>query len=124
MDGAQVCAVQGGEIVDGVADDVEEAALDLGAGGNGDGTLEAVDAHSALETVGALHGHAAHGVLADVLLHLEDEGILTFTFNFQGRVDRRDDHIAFCGLAGIKDYVHDRADYLRYFSVFLAHVLL
>ncbi len=73
VDGTQVLAIEFGQTVDGVADDVEQTSFHLFAGGDSDGTVERVDAGSALEAVGTFHSHTADGVLTDVLLNFENE---------------------------------------------------
>ena len=47
MDGTQVLAVEFRQVVDGVADYVQQASLNLFACGDCDRTLEVVDTHSA-----------------------------------------------------------------------------
>ena len=57
-----------GHTVDGLADDVEQTSVDVLTYGHGDGAVERDDFGAALQTVGAVHGNGAHGVLANVLL--------------------------------------------------------
>ena len=58
--------------VDTFADDVEQTAVDL-AGGHRNHGAGGHHLHAAAETVGGVHGDAAHRVLTDVLLALEDQ---------------------------------------------------
>ena len=116
--GAQVLALEVRQTVDGVAEHIEQTALDLSAGRYGDRTLEVVDTCAALETVGALHGHAAHGALSDVLLHFEYQLGAVFTVHLEGRVDGRDDGSV---AVTLEDDVDHGADHLGYFTIFFTH---
>ena len=73
MDGTAGALLQGLQVVDALADHVQQAALDLVTGGNADGLSERLDTSTALEAVGTVHGDAAHRVLSHVLLHLQNE---------------------------------------------------
>src|SRR5581483_4557549 len=59
--------------VDGVADDVPDAAERLIAHGDGDRRARVDDLDAAREPVRRVHRHRAHAIVAEVLLHLRDE---------------------------------------------------
>ena len=59
--------------VDGVADDVPDAAERLVADGDGDRPLGVDDLDAAREAVGGVHRDRADAVVAEVLLHLRDQ---------------------------------------------------
>ena len=95
------------QAVDGLAGDVHHAAAYDLASGHGDGGAGGDDLHAAAEAVGGVHRHAAHGVLADVLLHFYDEIAAVNALYLEGFVD---------GRQGIDQFVvgevniHHRAD--------------
>ncbi len=73
MDGAALGGLDGACLVDGIADDVHDAAERLLADRHRDriaGVLHGLAAHEAFRRV---HGDGAHGVLAQMLGHLEHE---------------------------------------------------
>ena len=72
MDGHAGVFADGAEVVDRVADDVDDAAQRLLAHGDADGAAEVDGLHAADHAVGGLHGDGAHAALAQVLLDLED----------------------------------------------------
>ncbi len=116
MDGAQRLAIKFGQVVDGIAEHVEQASLHLVAGRHRDRTSEILHAYATLQTVGTFHSHTSHGVLADVLLDFQDEvGAIILGYT-QSRVNRRDEIV----LAFEGDVDH-RADHLSYCSEFIAH---
>ena len=59
--------------VDGLAEDVEDAAERGLADGHRDRLAEVADFDATGEAVGRVHGDGAHAVVAEVLLHLEHE---------------------------------------------------
>ena len=59
--------------VDGVADDVPDAAERLVADGDGDRLLRVDDLDAAGEPVGRLHRDGADAIVAEMLLHLRDQ---------------------------------------------------
>ena len=61
------------EVVDGLAEHVEEAAQRGRADGHGDRRAGVDDLGAARQAVGGVHGHGAHLVVAQVLLHLGDQ---------------------------------------------------
>ena len=61
------------EAVNGLSRDVHDAAADVLARGHRDWSAGGDGLHATAQAVGGVHGDAAHGVLADVLLHLDDE---------------------------------------------------
>ena len=60
-------------LVDGIADDVEDAAEHFVADRHHDRRLGVDDLHAAHEAVGRVHGDGAHRVLAEVLRDLDGE---------------------------------------------------
>ena len=116
MDRTEVGTLQCRQTVNGLADNVEQTAFDLLACRYGDRTVEIVHTHAALKSVGTFHGHTAHGVLAYMLLYLENQHRAVVTVNLKSRIDRRK-HIALT----FKAHVDHRTDYLGYFSEFVAH---
>ena len=60
--------------VDGISGNVHDTAADLRTYGHGNGPAGILYLQSAAETVRGIHGHATHGVLTNVLLHLQDDG--------------------------------------------------
>ncbi len=73
MDGHAHLLADGAELVDRLADDVDDAAQRLLAHGHADGAAEVDGLHAADHAVGGFHGDGAHAALAQVLLHLEDD---------------------------------------------------
>ena len=73
VNGEGAFALEVAEAVDGLAGDVHHAATDLAADGHGDRGAEAGGLEAASEAVGGVHGDAADGVFADMLLYLDDE---------------------------------------------------
>ena len=73
VDGKRLFPGEFTHTVDGIADDVHHAAADLGAHRHRDGVARGSGRHAAAQAVGGIHRHAADRVLADVLLHLDDE---------------------------------------------------
>ena len=62
-------------VVDRFADHVEDASQGGGTHGHRDGLARIRGVHAAAQTVGAGHGHRAHPVVAQVLLHFEHDAI-------------------------------------------------
>ena len=83
VDAVALCALGGGHAVDGLADDVEQTAVDVLAHRHRDGTAQRLHLHAALQTVGRVHGDAAHGVLTDVLLTFKNNLRIIGAFDFQ-----------------------------------------
>ena len=63
-------------LVDRLAEQVEDAAERRLADGHRDRAAGVADLGAAREAVGGVHGHGAHAVVAEVLLHLADERLL------------------------------------------------
>ena len=116
MDGTEFIAVEFGETVDGIANNVEQTAFHLVTGRNGDRAFKVVDTSTALQTVCTLHSHTAHGVLTDMLLHFEYQLRTVGTVHLQGGVDRRDEIVI-----TFKYHVDHRADHLGDFAKFFTH---
>ena len=87
MDGVFRATVEGADAVDGVACDVEQAAFDLVADGDGDGLSREGHGHATLQAVGGVHGDGAHRVLTDMLLTFKDELGAVGTGDQQGVMD-------------------------------------
>ena len=116
MDGTAGTFLQGLQVVDALADDIQQAALDLVTSGNRDGTALGQDACTAFQSVGTVHGDAAHGVLADVLLDLQDKLTAIGTLYRQGGVDG-----GTLSALTLKRDVDDRSDNLGYFTIIFSH---
>ena len=68
MDGRALVGVDGAELVDRLADDVEHAAEGRAAHRHGDGPAGVDGLHAAHHAFGGLHGDAAHAAFAEMLL--------------------------------------------------------
>ena len=97
--------------VDGLSDDVEHTPLDLVSGRHEDGVSGRDGLQSALQSVGIVHSDAPDGVLADVLLHLDDEFFSVRSNHFESIVDFRQHFLSILSLR-IIEYVDNRADNL------------
>ena len=82
-----LAAVGGFETVDDVAGHVEHTSLNLVARRHGDRRSEARGFQASAKAVGIVHGNGSHGVLADVLLHFEDNFASVGVDHFKGFVD-------------------------------------
>ncbi|MNL37484.1 hypothetical protein D3C87_1596290 [compost metagenome] len=93
VDGPHGGAFGRGLLVDGLAEDVEDAALGQVADGHRDGGAGVQDLHPAGEAVGRAHGDRADAVVAQVLLDLSHQADLDArvggAFDAQGVVDGR-----------------------------------
>ena len=87
VDGQPGRGIELAEAVDGLARDVHHAASDHLARGHGDRGPFGDGLQAAAKAVGGVHGHAADGVLADVLLHLNDEVAPVGALHLEGFVD-------------------------------------
>ena len=112
MDGQGVAAVQLAHTVDCLAGHVEHSAADLGSYGHRYGAEGILYGEAAAETVGGVHGHAADGVLADVLLDLQDHVLSIRAFHYEGVLDAGEFDIGLPG-RNIKMHIHDRPHDLR-----------
>ena len=72
VDGIGTLHVELFHTVDGLTDNVQHTTLDLVSGGHQDGRARGDCFQATMQAVGVVHGHAAHSVFADVLLHLDD----------------------------------------------------
>ena len=79
--------------------------------------------HAALQTVGRVHGNTAYGILADVLLHLDNELLTVRTVDSQSIVNLWQHFLRILAL-GIKVNIDDRADNLGNVSDNLWHKLI
>ncbi len=116
VDRAQVLAFERRQFVDSLAHHIEQTAFDLVAGRNGNRTFEIDHRHTAAQAVGTLHGHAAHGIFADMLLHFEDGFTAFGTVDLKSGIDGRYD-VAF------EAHIHHRTYHLGYFACIVAHSL-
>ena len=71
VDGQGVVGLESAEAVDRIACDVHHSAAHLDADWHPDGGTRERDFEAAAESVGRIHGHAAHGVFAYMLLDLK-----------------------------------------------------
>ena len=121
MDGEGAFALQLAEAVDGLAGDIHHAAADLGADGHGDRRAEADSLQAAFQAVGGVHGDAADGVFADVLLDFDDEFTAVGALDAQGVVDAGEVFLLLLAFE-VKVYVHHRTDNLRNMSLDRRHL--
>ena len=119
VDRAQVVAVQFGQLVDSLSDNVKKATLDLLSGGNGYGTIEVFHLETAAKAVGTFHCHTADGILTDMLLHFENQLGAVGTVDFESRVNRRNDVVV-----AFEDDVDHRANHLGNLAYFVAHLII
>ena len=87
MDGIGTLHVELFHTVDGLADHVQHAALDLVARRHHDGRTHGDGFKTALQSVGIVHSHAANGVFTDVLLHLYNQVAAVGTGDSQSIMD-------------------------------------
>ena len=73
MDGQHVLGVDGAALVDGLADDVHDAAESLATDGNLDRLAGVPHLLSSHEALGGVHSDGTDGVLSQVLRDLENE---------------------------------------------------
>ena len=97
--------------VDGLADNVHHAASDLRADRHCDRRTCALSFHSAIQSVCTVHRYCTHGVLADVLLHFDDEALAVSAIDCEGFVNSR--KLAFRRFVQIEMNIDHRADDLR-----------
>ena len=70
------------DAVDAFADDVHQAAVDV-LRGHGDHAAGGDHFHSAVQTVGGVHGDATHGVLTNVLFAFQNQLLAVFLAHFK-----------------------------------------
>ena len=75
VDGPALLSLRRGKIVHRVSQQIEDAAQALIAHGHRDGAARIHGFRAAHKAVGAGHGDAAHNVVADVLRHLQRDGV-------------------------------------------------
>ncbi len=88
VDGAMLVRLDGPRLVHRLADHVDDAPERLGTDRHGDGRSGVAHFLAAHETFGRVHGDGAHGVLAQVLRHLEHEA-RAVVVSFERIEDRR-----------------------------------
>src|SRR5438445_721922 len=110
MDRAALGRRHGPGIIDRVADDVDDAAERAVADRHGDRPAGVADRHAAHQTLGRVHRDAAHGALAEVLRHLDDEVVLAVV---DRRIGDREGVENLRQLAVLELDVEDGADDLR-----------
>lgn len=86
VDGGALGGFDGAPLVDGLADHVDNAAQGLSADGDSDGGASVLDAVSTDQTLGTVHSDGAHGVLSQMLGHLQHQS-WGASFNLQGVQD-------------------------------------
>ena len=91
MDGIFLLSGDGSAFIDGVADNVHDAAEGLGTDGDTNGGSSVVDFLSADESFSGVHGDSAHSRVSQVLCDFEDESVLALdALNFKSVEDRGD----------------------------------
>lgn len=113
VDGTGLGRFDGAAFVDGLADDVQDAAQRRVADRNHDRAAGILDRQATDQTFGRVHGDGADGVLAQVLGHFQHQA-LAVVLGFQSVQNRRK--------LTVELHVDDGADHLRDFSIGLCHV--
>ena len=119
MDRTQILAVERREHVDRLAEHVQQTAFHLISGRNGNRMPEVLYLYAAANTIGALHGHTPHDILADVLFNLEDQLLAVVALHLQSRIDRRN-----VFLSALKRDVDYRTDNLGHRTKNFAHIFI
>ena len=88
MDGQELLSSNGATLIDGLTDDVDDAAEGLGTDGHLNGIASVTDRLTTHKTLGGVEGDGAHVVATQVLGDLEDETVLG-TLNLERVEDRR-----------------------------------
>ena len=83
MNGVCALHVELFHTINGLTDDIQHAALNLIASRHLYGRTHWHSLQPSLQAVGVVHGHAAHGVLANVLLNLDNKFTALPTVNAQ-----------------------------------------
>ena len=86
VDGQGVVGLESAEAVDRIACDVHHSSADLCTDGHLDGGARERDFEAPAESVGRVHGHAAHGVFAYVLLDLKHQLLAVGADDLEGVV--------------------------------------
>jgi hypothetical protein len=113
VNGEKFVRLDGTLFIHGLAGHVEHAAHDGLADGHRNGRACVGDFHAALESLSAAHGHGAHPVVAEMLLHLE--GQLGFGWR-AGRGELDGQRVVKSRQFVCELDVHDRADDLNDFA--------
>ena len=109
------------ETVDGLPGDIHHAAADLGADGHRDRGTEAHGLQAAFQAVSGVHGDAADGVFAYVLLDFNNKLAAVRANNAQGIVDTREVLLLLLTFE-VEVHVHHRTDNLRNMSLDRRHL--
>ena len=109
MDGVGSFHVELFHTVDRLSDDVQHTTLDLVARGHCDRCAHRDGFQPALQSVGIVHGYAAHRVFAYVLLHLYNEFLALSAFYAQCLVNFRQHLLSILSL-GVEEYVDNGTD--------------
>ena len=89
MDGIGTLHIELFHTVDRLSDHVQHTTFNLISRRHQDRCAERDDFQSTLQAVGVVHSHAAHRILADVLLHLDNQDAPVATIDPQSLVDLR-----------------------------------
>ena len=108
MDGSVLVGVNGATLVDGLTNDVDNAAESLGADGNQNGVAGVHDGLATDETLGGVQSDGTHVVTTEMLSDLEHESVLG-TLNFESVENR--------GELARELHVNDGTNNLRNLSV-------
>ena len=118
VDGVRALHVQLIHAINRLADDIHHTALNLLACRHGDGASRRYHFQSSLQTIGVVHGHTAHGVFTDVLLHFDDKLLAIRALHLERLINLGEHLLSFLTL-GIEIYIDNRADNLRDASIYL-----
>ena len=112
VDGVRSLHIERFHTIDRLTNDIHHTALDLIASRHGDRTSRTHCLQSTLQSVRVVHGNATHSVLANVLLHLDDEVAAIGTLYAQCLIDFRQYLLRILALS-VEINVDHRADNLR-----------
>ena len=110
VDGAVALGLRLRQSVDNLAHHIKKPATDLGADRHGDGLARVDNGRASREAIRGVHGDSTHTVLAEVLLHFENERAEFAAVDLEGVEDLR-------YTAAGELNVHNGADHLQHFAV-------
>ena len=109
VNGIGVLHVKRVHTIDGLTDNVEHTTLNLIARRHQNRRSHRNSLKTTMQAVGIIHSHATHGVLADVLLHFDDQHAPVTTVNLQGIMNLRQYFLSILA-GGIEIHVDNRTN--------------
>ena len=106
-----------------LSDNVHHTALDLLTCGHGDRTAGLHNLQSALQAIGVIHSHTTHGVLADVLLDLNDEFLAIGAGDLKSIMNLWQNLLSVLA-CGVKIDINYRTDNLGDSPINLCHIIM